>query len=108
MLKKLIKELSASSSALSTTDTQPTIADPGNLTDLYNAIITAEEQNSGTNRDIIQKYYSFGEELENMFNRFKSAFRERKAQRELIKEVTKQLPSDLSKNTIEKRTEFFE
>ena len=32
-------------------------------------------------------------------------FREHKAQRMLTKEVTKQLPSDLSKNTIEKRIE---
>jgi len=34
-----------------------------------------------------------------------STFRERKAQRLLVKEVTKQLPGDLSKNAIEKRIE---
>jgi hypothetical protein len=104
-LKRLIKELATPSSASSTTDTQPTIADRGNLTDLYNAILTAEEKNRATNQEIILRYYSFGEELENMFDRFKSLHRDRKAQRMLVKEVTKQLPSDLSKNTIEKRIE---
>jgi flagellar hook-basal body complex protein FliE len=104
-LKKLIKELSTSSSESSTTDTQPAIADPGNLTDLYNAIITAEKENSGTNQEVIKGYYLFGEQIENMFDNLKSTYRERKAQRELVAEVTKQLPSDLSKNSIEKRIE---
>ncbi|GES83083.1 hypothetical protein GLOIN_2v1511284 [Rhizophagus clarus] len=52
-----------------------------------------------------EKSSSKKEELENMFDRFKSLHRDRKAQRMLIKEVTKQLPSDLSKNTIEKKIE---
>ncbi len=38
-----------------------------------------------------------------MFNGLKFAFREHDAQRMLIKEATKQLPSNFSKNTIEKR-----
>jgi len=51
------------------------------------------------------RYYLFGEELKKIFNRFKSSYRERKAQRLLVKEVTKQLPGDLLKNAIEKRIE---
>ena len=88
ILKRLIKELTTPSSASSTT-TQPTIADRGNLTDLYNAILTAEEKNRATNQEIILRYYSFGEELENMFDRFKSLHRERKAQRMLVKATPK-------------------
>jgi hypothetical protein len=72
MLKKIIEKLTA----LSTTTSQSEISNPGNLTDLYNAIVTAEDQNIGTNRDVIQRYYSFGEELENIFDRFKSLYRE--------------------------------
>ena len=51
------------------------------------------------------RYYLFRKELENMFNRFKSLHKKHKIQRMLIKEVTKQLLSDLSKNTIKKRIE---
>ena len=101
-LKRLIKELKTPSSA--STDTQPPIA-PGSLTELYEAIITAEDKNRATNQEIIKKYYSFGEELEKIFDEFKSSYRDRKAQRLLVKEVTKQLPGDLSKNAIEKRIE---
>ncbi|RGB29281.1 hypothetical protein C1646_766763 [Rhizophagus diaphanus] len=89
-LKRLIKELKIPSSA--STDIQPLIANPGSLTELYEAIITAEDKNRATNQEIIKKYYSFGEELEKIFDRFKSSYRDRKAQRLLVKEVTKQLP----------------
>jgi hypothetical protein len=102
-LKRLIKELKTPSSA--STDTQPPIVNPRSLTELYEAIITAEDKNRATNQKIIKKYYSFGEELEKIFDRFKSSYRDHKAQRLLIKEVTKQLPGDLSKNAIEKRIE---
>ncbi|CAI2180877.1 8209_t:CDS:1 [Funneliformis geosporum] len=105
MLKKFIEELASPNSSLTTTAPQSEISDPDNLTDLYNVIITVDEQNSITNQEIIRRNYSFREELENMFDRFKSVYRECKAQRMLIKEVTKQFPSDLSKNTIEKRIE---
>ena len=101
-LKRLIKELKTPSSA--STDTQPPIA-PGSLTELYEAIITAEDKNKDTIRVVITKYYLFGKELEKIFNGFKSSYRERKAQRLLVKEVTKQLPGDLTKNAIEKRIE---
>jgi hypothetical protein len=102
-LKRLIKELKTPSSA--STDTQPPIANPGSLTELYEAIITAEDKNRDTNRVVITRYYSFGEEIEKIFDGFKSRYRDRKAQRLLFKEVKKQLPGDLSKNAIEKRIE---
>ena len=51
MLKKLIEEL-VSPSSVNTTTSQSEILDSGNLTDLYNVIITAEEQIS-TNQEII-------------------------------------------------------
>ncbi len=86
-LKRLIKELKTPSFA--STDTQSLIANLRNLIELYDVIITAEDQNRTTNQEIIKKYYSFREELENIFNRFKSSYRDRKAQRMLIKEVTK-------------------
>jgi hypothetical protein len=73
---------------LSTTDTQSPITNPGNLTELYDAIITAEDKNRATNQEIIKRYYSFGEELEKIFDEFKSSYRGRKAQRMLVKEVT--------------------
>lgn len=87
------------------TNMQPLIINPGNLIELYEIIITAEDKNKDINQVVIMKYYLFEKELEKIIDRFKSSYRERKAQRLLIKEITKQLPSDLSKNAIEKRIE---
>jgi hypothetical protein len=61
-LKRLIKELKTPNST--STDTQPPIANPENLTELYEAIITAKDKNRATNYEIIKKYYSFGKEFE--------------------------------------------
>ncbi|RGB35381.1 hypothetical protein C1646_759379 [Rhizophagus diaphanus] len=52
-------------------------------------IITAENKYRATNQEIIKKYYSFEKELEKIFDRFKSSYKDYKAQRLLVKEVTK-------------------
>ncbi|CAG8590922.1 8215_t:CDS:2 [Ambispora gerdemannii] len=76
--KKLIKELESPSSSSSTIASQTkTITNSGNFTDLYNAIIKAEERIESTNQELIEII----------------GLRE--------KEVAKQLPNDLS-NAIEK------
>ena len=72
---------------------------------MYDVIIIAEDKNRAINQKIIKRYYSFGKKLENIFDRFKSSYKDHKAQRMLIKKVIKQLPGDLLKNTIEKRIE---
>ncbi len=87
------------------TDIQPLITNPRNLTELYEAIIMAKDKNRDTNRVIITKYYLFKKKLEKIFDRFKSSYREYKAQRLLVKKVIKQLSGNLLKNTIEKRIE---
>jgi hypothetical protein len=66
-LKKLIKELESPSSALRTTTSQSEISDPGNLTNLYNAIITAE----ALQIKITIRYHLLGEELENINDKSK-------------------------------------
>jgi len=100
MLKKLIKELSSPSS--SSTTSLPTIMSPGNFTDLYDAIIKAEERIGSTNQEVIRAYFLFGKKLEEKLAEYIKTNKERKAQRLLTKEVSAQLPSDLSKNAVEK------
>ncbi|CAG8459185.1 7346_t:CDS:2 [Ambispora gerdemannii] len=72
--KKLIKELESPSSLSSTIAQTQTITNSGNFTDLYNAIIKAEERIESANQEGSEK---------------------------LIDEVAKQLPNDLSRNVIE-------
>ncbi|CAG8743454.1 23271_t:CDS:2, partial [Racocetra persica] len=54
------------------------------------AIVKAEERIESMNQEIIICYFAFGKKLK---------------ERKLYKEVEKQLPSNLSKNAIEKRIE---
>ncbi|RHZ79478.1 hypothetical protein Glove_144g51 [Diversispora epigaea] len=93
MLKKLIEELKSSNSSSS------------NFTDLYDAIIKAEERIGSTNQEVIRAYFLFGKKLEEKLAKYIKTNKERKAQRLLTKEVSAQLPSDLSKNAVEKRIE---
>ena len=66
-----------------------------------------EDKNRDTNQEVITRYYLFKKKLEKIFNRFKSSYREYKAQKLLIKKITKQLSGDLSKNAIKKKIERF-
>ncbi|RIA82257.1 hypothetical protein C1645_835631 [Glomus cerebriforme] len=59
---RLIKKLKMPSSA--NTDTQSPIANPENLTELYEVIITTKDKNRDTNRVVITKYYLFEKEIE--------------------------------------------
>ncbi|CAG8635183.1 7044_t:CDS:1 [Funneliformis caledonium] len=101
ILKKLIKELKILSSV--STNMQPPITNSRNLTKLYEAIIIAKNKNRDKNQVVIMRYYLFGKELKKFFDRFKSSYRDHKIQRMLVKEITKQLSGDLSKNAIEKK-----
>ncbi|CAG8744171.1 18567_t:CDS:1, partial [Dentiscutata erythropus] len=105
MLKKLIEELKSSNSSSSTASQTEYITRPGNFTDLYDAIIKAEERIGSTNQEVIRAYFLFGKKLEEKLAEYIKTNKERKAQRLLTKEVSAQLPSDLSKNAVEKRIE---
>lgn len=71
MLKKLIKELNTLSSSVKDVSESQSKAS-GNFTELYNAIIKAEEGIGSTNQEIIRAYYSFGKELKDRFTAYKS------------------------------------
>jgi hypothetical protein len=101
-LEILIEELSSNSSLDSTTSETETHNSLSNLTKLYNDIVNNEKR---ANQEIIKCYFAFGKELENMFANYKKKHREREAQKRLNEEVLKQLPSNLSKNAVEKRIE---
>ncbi|RHZ82911.1 hypothetical protein Glove_103g254 [Diversispora epigaea] len=105
MLKKLIEELKSSNSSSSTASQTEYITRPGNFTDLYDAIIKAEERIGSTNQEVIRAYFLFGKKFEEKLAEYIKTNKERKAQRLLTKEVSAQLPSDLSKNAVEKRIE---
>ncbi|RHZ51144.1 hypothetical protein Glove_482g18 [Diversispora epigaea] len=105
MLKKLIEELKSSNSSSSTASQTEYITRPGNFTDLYDVIIKAEERIGSTNQEVIRAYFLFGKKLEEKLAEYIKTNKERKAQRLLTKEVSAQLPSDLSKNAVEKRIE---
>ncbi|CAG8557742.1 12829_t:CDS:2 [Cetraspora pellucida] len=82
MLKKLIEKLKSSSSSTSSTTSQAeSITSPSNFFDLYSAI------------------------LKKRLTEYMKDNKECRSQRKLYKEVKKQLPSNLSKNAIEKRIE---
>ncbi|CAG8646861.1 8700_t:CDS:1, partial [Ambispora gerdemannii] len=101
----LIEELKSSSSSCSTASQTEYIMSPGNFTDLYNAIIKAEEQIGSTNQEVIRAYFLFGKKLKEKLAEYIKTNKECKAQRLLIKEVSVQLSFDLSKNAVEKRIE---
>ncbi|CAG8691070.1 16884_t:CDS:2, partial [Racocetra fulgida] len=64
MLKKLIGELkSPSSSTSSTTSQAESITSPSNFSDLYSAIVKAEERIESVNQEIIICYFAFGKKL---------------------------------------------
>ncbi|CAG8789918.1 12979_t:CDS:1, partial [Gigaspora rosea] len=106
MLKKLIEELkSPSSSTSSTTSQAESITSPSNFSDLYSAIVKAEERIESVNQEIIICYFAFGKKLKERLAEYMKDNKERRSQRKLYKEVEKQLPSNLSKNAIEKRIE---
>ncbi|CAG8734274.1 4727_t:CDS:2 [Funneliformis caledonium] len=72
ILKKLIEKLVSPKTASSSIDMQPPIANLENLTELYEAIITAKDKNRDTNQVVITRYYLFRKELEKIFDRFKA------------------------------------
>ncbi|CAG8827361.1 19297_t:CDS:1, partial [Racocetra persica] len=64
ILKKLIEELkSPSFSTSSTTSQAESITSPSNFSDLYSAIVKAEERIKSVNQEIIICYFAFGKKL---------------------------------------------
>ncbi|CAG8700675.1 41882_t:CDS:2 [Gigaspora margarita] len=106
MLKKLIDKLkSPSSSTSSTTSQTKSITSPSNFSDLYSAIVKAEERIESVNQKIIICYFAFEKKLKERLAKCKKTNKEHRSQRKLYKEVEKQFSSNLSKNAIEKRIE---
>ncbi|CAG8556707.1 14611_t:CDS:2, partial [Cetraspora pellucida] len=106
MLKKLIEELKSPSSLTSSTTSQAeSITSPSNFSHLYNAIVKAEERIESVNQEIIICYFAFGKKLKERLAEYMKDNKEHRSQRKLYKEVKKQLPSNLSKNAIEKKIE---
>ncbi|CAG8530936.1 6723_t:CDS:2 [Racocetra persica] len=104
ILKKLIEELkSPSFSTSSTTSQAESITSPSNFSDLYSAIVKAEERIESVNQKIIICYFAFEKKLKERLAEYMKDNKKCRSQRKLYKEVEKQLPSNLSKNAIEKR-----
>ncbi|CAJ0923817.1 12201_t:CDS:2 [Entrophospora sp. SA101] len=72
--------------------------------DLYLKISNAEKQNDNVRHELIRSYYYFGEELEKRLTQYKD-LPEHKAQKKINNEVRDQLPKEISKPTIRKKTE---
>ena len=72
---------------------------------LYSKITNAEEKHENTNQDVIRTYYLFGEALSRRLDQLKKTNEEHVAQESLNDEVRKQLPKEVTKNALRKRTE---
>ena len=72
---------------------------------LYSRITNAEEKHENTNQDVIRTYYLFGEALSRRLDQLKKTNEEHVAQEMVNDEVRKQLPKEVTKNALRKRTE---
>src|SRR5438045_1992138 len=72
---------------------------------LYSKITNAEEKHENSNQDVIRAYYFFGEALYRHLDQHKKTNEERVTQELVNDEVREQLPKEVTKNALRKRTE---
>ena len=73
--------------------------------DLYLKISNAEEQNEHARHEVLRCYYFLGEELEKRLEHYKQTMEEHEAQKKVNDEVRDQLPKEVTKNALRKKTE---
>jgi hypothetical protein len=73
---------------------------------LYSKITNVEEKHENSNQDVIHAYYFFGEALSQRLDFFhKKSKEEYEAQRLVNDEVREQLPKEVTKTALQKKTE---
>ncbi|CAG8675552.1 654_t:CDS:1, partial [Ambispora gerdemannii] len=64
-----------------------------------------EENNDNARHEVLRAYYFLGEELEKRLTDYKQSMEEHEAQKKVNDEVRDQLPNEVSKNALRKKTE---
>jgi hypothetical protein len=72
--------------------------------DLYFKITNAEERNEKARHELIIAYYHYGEELEKRLVHYREGYKEHEALKKLYDEVKDQLPKEVTKNAIRKKS----
>jgi len=113
VLKRLIRELSSDTTRISEIkekkglhrESVREVEEARTFFDLYLKISNAEERNENTRHEVLRAYYYFGEELEKRLDHHKQTMEEHEAQKKVNDEVRDQLPKEVTKNAIRKKTE---
>ena len=72
--------------------------------DLYFKITNAEERNEKARHELIIAYYHYGEELEKRLVHYREGYEEHEALKKLYNEVKDQLPKEVTKSAIRKKS----
>ena len=72
--------------------------------DLYFKITNAEERNEKARHELIIAYYHYEEELEKRLVHYREGYEEHEALKKLYDEVKDQLPKEVTKNAIRKKS----
>lgn len=113
VLKRLIRELSSDTTRISEIREKKGLhkesvrqVDGSRIFfDLYLKISKAEENSDNARHEVLRAYYFLGEELGRRLTDYKQSMEEHEAQKKVNDEVRDQLPKEVSKNALRKKTE---
>ncbi|RGB26884.1 hypothetical protein C1646_720091 [Rhizophagus diaphanus] len=112
VLKKLIRELSIGTPKVSEVKERESLykmsqqPDTSSFLTLYCKIANAEASNETSNQEVVRCYFHFGEALSRRIDFFKDTQELHEAQRSVNDEVREQLPKEVNKNSLWKKTEM--
>lgn len=113
VLKKLIRELSIGTPKVSEVKERESLykmsqqeGDPSTLLSLYCKIANAEASNEASNQEVVRCYFHFGDALSRRLDFYKNTQELHEAQRSVNDEVREQLPKEVNKNSLWKKTEM--
>jgi hypothetical protein len=112
ILKRLIRELSSDTTRISVIKEKKGLQRESMqedkstqiFFDLYFKITNAEERNEKARHELIIAYYDYGEELEKRLAHYREKHEEHEALKKLYDEVKDQLPKEVTKNAIRKKS----
>jgi hypothetical protein len=112
ILKRLIRELSSDTTRISVIKEKKGLQRESMqedrstqiFFDLYFKITNAEERNEKARHELIIAYYHYGEELEKRLVHYREGYKEHEALKKLYDEVKDQLPKEVTKNAIRKKS----
>ena len=113
MLKRLIQELSSDTTRISVIkekkglhrESVREVEGSRTFFELYLKISNAEERSENARHDLILAYCSFGEELEKRLALYRKTDEDHEATRKVYNEVKEQLPNEVTKNAIRKKSD---